>query len=310
MRQAAQCPSASKGATASPLKLWLSGARPQTLVLSLTPIAIGAAYAQAMYHRLALVPLAAAILSAIAIQIATNLANDSADGGRGADGAERLGPARLVGAGLMSAQRVRTGAIVASIVAALCGLVVVAYGGLPIIAIGAASLVCAWAYSWGPAPISASPLGEIFVILFFGVAAVAGTVWIAAGAVDATAVLLGLAIGMPAAAVLTVNNHRDRAQDARSGRRTLAILLGAKGTVILYGCELALAALLAAWALLPLAQAAILLALVGCSAALARAVRMSHVPISRALNAELVATVRFQIGLAAAVVALLLSGAH
>ena len=294
----------------SSLKLWLSGARPQTLVLSLTPIAVGAAYAQAVHYRLALVPLAAAILSAIAIQTATNLANDSADGGRGADGAERLGPTRLVGAGLMSAERVRAGAIMASIIAVLCGLVVVAYGGLPIIAIGIASLICAWAYSWGPAPISASPLGEIFVVLFFGIAAVAGTVWIAAGAVDATAILLGIAIGMPAAAVLTVNNHRDRAQDAKNGRRTLAILLGAKGTVVVYGCELALASLLAAFALLPLTQGAILLALVGCGAAVARAVRLSHVPISRALNAELVATVRFQIGLAAGVVALLLSASR
>ncbi len=88
---------------ASPLQLWLGGARPQTLVLSLTPIAVGAAYAHAAFHRLALVPLAAATLSAIAIQVATNLANDSADGGRGADGGERLGPTRLVGAGLMSA---------------------------------------------------------------------------------------------------------------------------------------------------------------------------------------------------------------
>lgn len=296
--------------TASSLKLWLSGARPQTLVLSLTPIAIGAAYAQAIHHRLALVPLAAAILAAVAIQIATNLANDCADGARGADGAERLGPTRLVGAGLMSAGRVRTGAIVASAIAALCGIVVVAYGGWPIVAIGVASLVCAWAYSWGPAPIAASPLGEAFVVLFFGVAAVAGTVWIAAGAIDATAILLGLAIGLPAAAVLTVNNHRDRVQDAKNGRRTLAILLGARGTVILYGCELALASLLAAWALLPLTQAAILLALVGCGAAVARAMRLARTPVSRALNAELVATVRFQIGLAAAVVALLLSAAR
>ena len=292
---------------ASPLRLWLGGARPQTLVLSLTPIVVGAAYAHAAFHRLALVPLAAATLSAIAIQVATNLANDSADGGRGADSAERLGPTRLVGAGLMPAARVRNGAIFATLVAALSGLVVVAYGGLPIMAVGIASLICAWAYSYGPAPISASPLGEFFVSLFFGVAAVAGVVWLAASALDATAILLGVAMGLPAAAVLTVNNHRDRAQDAGNGRRTLAILLGARGTVALYGGELAAASVFAAYALWPLSQAAILIALVGCGAAVARAVRLAHVPISRALNAELVATVRFQIALAAAIVALLLS---
>ncbi len=296
-----------EASTPSSLRLWLRGARPQTLALSLTPIAVGAAYAQAIFHRLAPVPVIAAILSAVAIQVATNLANDSADGDRGADGTERLGPARLVGAKLMSAARVRSGALAASLIAALSGLVVVAYGGTPILAIGLASLVCAWAYSYGPAPISASPLGEIFVVLFFGVAATVGTVWIAADAIDATAILLGVAMGLPAAAVLTVNNHRDRAQDTVDGRRTLAILLGSRATVALYGCELAAAALVAAFALWPLSPPAILLALVGCGAAIARAARLSHVPISRALNADLVATVRFQIGLAAAIVALLLS---
>ena len=186
------------------------------------------------------------------------------------------------------------------------GAIVVAYGGLPILAVGVASLVCAWAYSYGPAPISASPLGEIFVILFFGIAATVGTVWIAAGALDATAILLGAALGLPAAAVLTVNNHRDRAQDAANGRRTLAILLGARATVWLYGFELAGAALLSAYALLPLSRAAILIALIGAGAALVRAAALAHVPVSRALNAQLVATVRFQIALAAGVIALLL----
>lgn len=295
------------GDAPSSVRLWLSGSRPQTLLLSLTPIAVGATYAQAIYHRLALVPVIAAIVSAVAIQIATNLANDSADGARGADGDERLGPQRLVGAGLMSAARVRTGAIIASAIATLAGLVVAGYGGLPIVAIGLASLVCAWAYSWGPAPISASPLGEIFVALFFGVAAVAGTVWVAAGALDTTALLLGVAIGLPAAAVLTINNHRDRVQDARQGRRTLAILLGPRATVALYGCELAAASLLAGYALWPRAKIAALAALIGVAAAIVKTAQLSQVPISRALNAELVATVRFQIALAAAIIALLSS---
>ena len=291
----------------SSLKLWLAGARPQTLVLSLTPIAVGAAYAQAIFHRLAVIPVIAAIISAVAIQIATNLANDSADGMRGADGAERLGPTRLVGAGLMSAERVRRGALLASFVAALAGAVVVAYGGFPILAIGLASLLCAWAYSWGPAPISASPLGEIFVILFFGVAAFAGTVWIAADAIDTTAILLGIATGLPAAAVLTVNNHRDRAQDAKNGRRTLAILVGERGTVLLYGFELASAALLAGSALWTLSRLAALIALIGVATAIMRAAMLAQAQISRALNMHLIATVRFQIALAAGVIALLLT---
>lgn len=288
-------------------RLWLSGARPQTLLLSLTPIAVGAAYAQAIFHRLALVPVLAAIVSALAIQITANLANDSADGGRGADGGERLGPPRLVGAGLMQARRVQIGAAVSSAIAALAGVIVVAWGGLPILAVGLAALVCAWAYSWGPAPISASPLGEVFVVLFFGVAATAGTVWIACGALDATAILLGVAVGLPAAAVLTINNHRDRKQDAAHGRRTLAILLGPRATVALYGGELGAASLLTGYALWPVSQMFVLVALIGVVVAILRATRVSQVPISRALNGELAATVRFQLALAGAVVAFLLS---
>ncbi|HMN71113.1 MAG TPA: 1,4-dihydroxy-2-naphthoate octaprenyltransferase [Rhodoblastus sp.] len=294
-------------ASLSPIGIWIHGARPQTLVLSLTPIIVGVAYSFAVFHHVDIVPVLAATLSAVAIQIATNLANDSADGGRGADGAERLGPLRLVGAGLMSAARVRRGALVATLVAALAGLVVVAYGGAPILAVGVASLIAAWSYSYGPAPISASPLGEVFVILFFGVAATAGIVWLAVGAIDATALLLGVALGLPAAAVLTVNNHRDRAQDATSGRRTLAILLGARRTAFLYTAELAAATLLAGAALWPLSRAAGVIAAGGLAVALVRGHFLAQTPISRAMNRQLSATVRFQIGLALAIVGLLLS---
>ena len=110
--------------------------------------------------------------------------------------------------------------------AAGAGLFLVFVGGWPILALGVASLVCGWAYSDGPAPIAYSALGEVFVLLFFGIFAVAGTVWLAAGSVGTASVLAGAALGLFAAAVLMVNNHRDRAEDARVGRRTLAILVG------------------------------------------------------------------------------------
>lgn len=287
--------------------LWIQGARPRTLALSLTPIVVGVAYAFAVYGRVAAIPVAAATLSAVAIQIATNLANDSADGGRGGDGAERLGPVRLVGGGLMPAARVRRGAIAATLIAALAGIVVVAYGGAPILAIGIASLAAAWAYSYGPAPISASPLGEAFVVLFFGILATAGIVWLAAGVVDATSILLGIAIGLPAAAVLTLNNHRDRTQDARAGRRTLAILLGAPRTPYFYAAELVGSAVVAGLALWPVSHAAAALAIGALIGALARGHRLARTPISRAMNVELGATVRFQIALALAIVLVLLN---
>jgi 1,4-dihydroxy-2-naphthoate polyprenyltransferase len=289
---------------------WMRGARPQTLALSLTPIVVAVSYALAVYRSLTLVPILAATLSAVLIQVATNLANDSADGKNGADTHGRLGPERLVGAGIMTAARVRRGALVASVFAAAFGAIAVFYGGAPILVVGVGSLIAAWGYSYGPAPISASPLGEAFVILFFGLIATTGTLWLGAHRIDATAALLGLSIGLCAAAVLTVNNHRDRVQDIASGRRTLAILLGPVGTPYLYVAELAGAAILAGIALWPISAAGGVVAAIALVAALALGHRLSRMPISRAVNGMLVATVRFQIGLALAIIAVLFVGAR
>jgi 1,4-dihydroxy-2-naphthoate octaprenyltransferase len=132
---------------------------------------VGLVYATVTYGPIASIPVAAALVSALFIQIATNLANDAADGDSGADKAERLGPVRLVGAGILSASQVRRGAVASSLAAAAFGLVAVIHGGTPILAIGLASLLAAWGYSYGPWPICASPFGEVFVILFFGAVA-------------------------------------------------------------------------------------------------------------------------------------------
>lgn len=278
--------------------MWIRGARPRTLFISLAPILVGWAYGATLTPRVAVWPVLAAAMSALFIQIATNLANDAADGARGGDGPGRLGPERLTGAGLMPAASVAAGALTATLVATLFGVIAIWSGGWPILAIGVAALLAGWAYSFGPRPISASPYGEIFVVLFFGVAAVIGTVWLAAGRVDGTALALGVAIGLPAAAVLTVNNHRDRAEDARIGRRTLAILLGEKGAVALYAAELLAASLVAAGALLPLSAPGA--ALVGASAlgVLALTRRLAATPVGRAVSLRLVDTARFQAVLA------------
>lgn len=279
------------------LGLWIRAARPRTLSISIAPILVGVAHAAATFGRVAWTPVLAATLAAVAIQIATNLANDAADGERGLDGPRRLGPTRVTGARLMSASEVRRGALAATLVAAVAGLVAVVHGGLPILLIGVASIVAAWAYSGGPRPISGTPLGEIFVVAYFGVAAVTGIEWLAAGAVTPVAALLGVAIGLPAAGVLTVNNHRDRVEDARNGRRTLAIVLGARGSVVLYAAELlgavALAALAAGSGL-----GAGLIGLAALPAALA-AGRLARLPIGRGLNGHLAVTAGFQLLLAA-----------
>lgn len=281
--------------------LWLRAMRPRTLMIALAPILVGAAHAHAMFGPIALTPVIAAAFSALAIQIATNLANDAADGERGADGPHRIGPLRVTGAALMSARDVRRGALAATLIAALFGLVAIFYGGLPILGIGVASLAAAWSYSYGPRPISATPLGEVFVLLFFGIAATVGIEYLAAGRVHPQAFGFGLAIGLPAAAVLTINNHRDRAQDAVNGRRTLAILLGPAGAKWLYAAELVGASALAAGLAASITpRGAILVAATVVPAALL-AWRVAGMAIGRELNSRLAATGAFQMLLAAAI---------
>lgn len=288
----------------SALGLWIRAARPRTLTISIAPILVGVAHAAATFGRVAVVPVAAATVSALAIQIATNLANDAADGERGLDGPRRLGPERMTGSRLMSAAEVRRGAVAATVIASVTGLVAAATGGLPILLIGIASILAAWAYSNGPRPISATPLGEVFVVAYFGVAAVVGIEWLASGRVDWGAALLGVAIGLPAAAVLTVNNHRDRVEDTRNGRRTLAILVGEGGAKALYAGELLAAVALAACAV-PMPFGAALVALAALPA-LVLARRLAAMPIGRDLNGRLGATAGFQLLLALLIASALL----
>jgi 1,4-dihydroxy-2-naphthoate octaprenyltransferase len=216
------------------LKIWLLASRPRTLTLSLAPVAVGAALAHAEQGALRWGAVVVALLASALIQIGTNLHNDAADSLRGADGPARIGPQRVTAAGLIAAASVEKGAAACFAGAALGGVFLVAVGGWPILLLGLLSIVCGWLYSSGPKPISASPFGELFVIAFFGLAAVGGTFYLATGRLDAAALIAGLALGLFAAAVLLVNNHRDRIEDARNGRRTLAILLGPRGAALLY----------------------------------------------------------------------------
>ncbi len=209
-------------------------ARPRTLTLSLAPVAVGAALALAHGGLFRWSAVLVALVASALIQIGTNLHNDAADGARGDDGPERLGPRRVTAAGLLDARTVEKGAAACFTGAALGGLYLVWLGGWPILTLGVVSIVCGWLYSSGPRPISATPYGEIFVLAFFGFGATCGTYFLATGRLEGVALYAGAALGLFAAAVLLVNNHRDRVEDARNGRRTLAILLGPDGSGALY----------------------------------------------------------------------------
>ena len=145
-----------------------------------------------------------------------------ADFERGADRPDRIGPLRVTAAGWATPRHVHRAAALSF---ALGGFLV-QQGGWPILAIGVASLIAGWAYSDGAHPISHSALGEVYVLVFFGLLAVAGSHWLQSGSTALVPWLGGAAVGLPAAAVLLVNNYRDRDADLRQGRRTLAARLG------------------------------------------------------------------------------------
>lgn len=225
---------------------WVIAARVKTLGLSLVPVAAGS-WLAARHGNWRMDVMLAAMVATALIQIGTNLWNDAADAKSGVDGPERLGPPRLTSLGLLDPVRVRFAAAGAFGLAALAGLFLAAIGGWVIIAIGLVSLALGFFYSMGPRPLSGTPLGELLVIGFFGVVAVAGTAFLHGAPVDARALQLGLLIGFPAAAVLLLNNHRDRVTDERAGRCTLAICIGQGPSRALYAVLLAAALLGGIW---------------------------------------------------------------
>jgi len=216
-------------------RLWWTAIRPRTLSLSITPVIVGSTLAWYQGAAIAWAPLLVAALCALLIQAGTNLFNDASDAERGNDGADRVGPLRITSAGLATAAQVKRAAWSLFAAALLGGLYLIAYAGWPILALGLASLLAGWAYSGGPRPLSYTAWGEVFVILFFGLAAVGGSFYLQYASVSWTAVLVGLALGLHAAAVLLVNNVRDLHSDRRAGRRTLATLTTLDRAQWLYG---------------------------------------------------------------------------
>jgi 1,4-dihydroxy-2-naphthoate octaprenyltransferase len=174
------------------------------------------------------------------IQIGTNLHNDVSDFERGSDTPERLGPPRATAMGWLPGAAVRRAAWIAFALAFNFGIYLAWHGGWPIVVIGLASLLAGWAYTGGPRPIAYTPLGELFVLLFFGLVAVGGSYYLQTLSIRSPALLAGAMVGLFGAAVITVNNTRDLATDARVGRRTLAVVLGRRAAAWVYAAEMLL----------------------------------------------------------------------
>ncbi len=222
---------------------WASAARPKTLLAAVGPVLIGGglAWSDGWFSAL---PFVSALACALLIQIGTNFANDYSDFVRGADTDDRLGMPRATQTGLIAPSRMRMGAILTFGLAMLLGLYLVWIGGWPILAIGLLSIAAGVGYTGGPWPFGYHGLGDLFVFLFFGPVAVAGTYYVQAlrwGTPDTW--LAGAAIGALTTAILVVNNLRDAETDARAGKHTMAVLLGREGTRLEFALLLAIGAL-------------------------------------------------------------------
>jgi 1,4-dihydroxy-2-naphthoate polyprenyltransferase len=242
------------------LRIWLMAARPRTLPAAIAPVLVGTALAgfAHIFHPLRF---AAALLGALFIQVGTNLSNDYSDARRGADAEDRLGPVRVTAGGLVPPRQVLIATYVSFGLAVLFGIYLIAVAGWELLLVGAASILAGVAYTGGPRPYGYEGLGELFVFLFFGVVAVAGSFFVQVTALHWEAFALAVPVGLLAAGILVVNNVRDIDSDRRAGKRTLAVKLGRDRTRVMYAVVVYLAYLLTpitwlfgpttAWVLLP-----------------------------------------------------------
>ncbi|MGY1811721.1 1,4-dihydroxy-2-naphthoate polyprenyltransferase [Blastococcus sp. SYSU D00820] len=207
---------------------WIAGARPRTLPAAVAPVLVGTGAAVAL-DGFRPVPAVLALLVALALQVAVNYANDYSDGRRGTD-ADRVGPMRLVGSGAATPRQVLTAALLSFAVAGVAGLALAALSSWWLVAVGAVCIVAAWTYTGGPVPYGYRALGEVFVFVFFGLVAVTGTTFVQTRSVEGLALAASVPVGLLIVAILVVNNLRDLDGDAAVGKRTLAVLLGDRGT--------------------------------------------------------------------------------
>ena len=227
--------------TASTLKACVLAARPKTLPAAIVPVWAGCVLAWKLSGSFDFLHALCTLGGAVAIQIATNFFNDAIDARKGADTERRLGPTRVTASGMMQPRTVMRLATLFLGIAVLCGVVLYQARGWPIIAIGVPSLFLAYGYTGGPFPLAYRGMGELFVIGFFGLVAVEGTVFIQTGGWPREALLLGLQIGMLSCVLISINNLRDREEDATTGKRTLAVRFGPKVAVAVIWLEVKIA---------------------------------------------------------------------
>jgi 1,4-dihydroxy-2-naphthoate octaprenyltransferase len=211
------------------LRTLIIASRPKTLLASLSPVIIGVSLAYSKKPNLNLsffLTISLIIFCAFLIQILSNFVNDLWDFYKGSDTNERIGPTRVVQAGMIKPEKMKKIIFLLTFLIILCGSILVAKGGLVILAIGLLSILGAYIYTAGPYPLAHNGLGELFVIIFFGPIPIFGTYFLLNNEISPLTLLLGLPIGIIASAILQVNNIRDYKEDSKSGKKTLAVKLG------------------------------------------------------------------------------------
>ncbi|MGV1007588.1 MAG: 1,4-dihydroxy-2-naphthoate polyprenyltransferase [Dermatophilaceae bacterium] len=274
------------------LNQWIEGARPRTLTASVAPVAVGLGAAYAVGPASLGLALLALVVS-LCLQIGGNYANDYSDGIRGTD-AVRVGPTRLVGAGLAAPESVKIAAYLAFFLAGLFGFALVALTETwLLLLVGAVAMVGAWRYTGGERPYGYRGLGEVSVFVFFGLVATLGTLYTQTKSLSWPGLLGAVGVGALATALLVANNLRDIPTDAASGKRTVAVRLGDKRTRLLWAALAVVAMLMvvacARWHLTAL------VALLSAGVAWAPAKLIREGATGPALVAALVGTGRFQL---------------
>ena len=245
----------------SPFHAWVLAIRLRTLPAAVAPVLVGTALAIAD-GQFAVWPAIAAINVSLLLQVSVNLANDYFDFHSGIDTEDRRGPPRVSQSGLIAPARVKKGFSVTLGAAAAVGLYLVSVGGWPVLVIGLLSILATLAYSGGPYPMASHGLGELLVFLFFGLAEVCGTYYVQALNLTSRVIWMAVPVGLLITAILVVNNLRDIPTDRRAGKNTLAVILKARATRIVYVSLLAsayaipvflcLSSLNSGWIMLPL----------------------------------------------------------
>lgn len=215
------------------MNVWVEAARPRTLPASAAPVLVGTA-AGAGAGGLVFWRFVLALVVAVAVQVAVNYANDYFDGVRGVDTVTRAGPRRAVASGLVSPPRMLAAVFAALLVAAAAGVALAATVSWWLLLIGLGSFIALLGYSGGPRPYASEGLGEVFVFVFFGLVATAGSAYVQHRHIPAAAWVGGVATGLLAVAILVVNNLRDVPTDAVAGKRTLAVRIGEARTRALF----------------------------------------------------------------------------